>query len=425
VAARRNPRSQRGVAALFVTVMLCFLMVLAAGLAQRNVVVEEQRSANDLRASVAFQAADAGLEWALARVNDPAPTTDTCLPSADPSAPSFRARMLRIDVASGAVVPSTWDDAGVATPLRAACVRAADGWTCSCPASGPPVLPATDAGATAATFIVELTPSARPGVVGVVATGCTRATADGACAAPTAAGREATRRVEVVWALLPALRALPAAALTVGGDVVVGAAPLGVHNADAASGALALHAGGRIVASALRVGAPVGGSLGASLVDGDASLRALAAGRLFARHFGMDRPTWTAQPAARRVACGGDCTSAMASALASGARLLAIDGNAEIAGPLALGAPDDPVALAVDGALRLSRGVAIHGVVHAASLEWNDASAADGFVRGAVVVAGDLRGDAGVDFVRDGAVLERLARASGSFVRVNGSWKDF
>ena len=421
----RHPRSQRGVAALFVTVMLCFLMVLAVAVTQRNVVVEEQRSANDLRSSIAFEAADAGLEWALARINDPSPATDTCLPSADPAAPSFRARMLRIDAAGGAVVPTTWDDAGMATPLRAACVRAAAGWTCSCPASGRPVLPAPDGGATAATFFVELKASSRAGVVGVVATGCTRAGVDGGCAAPSATGREATRRIETAWALLPALRALPAAALTVGGDVDVGAAALGVHNVDAASGGLAVHAGGRIVASALRVGAPSGASLGASLVDGDASLRALAAGRLFARHFGMDRPAWTAQPAARRVACSGDCTPAVADAVATGARLVAVEGDAELVGPLALGAADDPVALAVSGTLRLSRGVAIHGIVHAASLEWNDATAADAFVRGAVVVAGDVRGNAGVDLVRDRAVLERLARGSGSFVRVNGSWKDF
>jgi Tfp pilus assembly protein PilX len=46
--ARRSQR-QRGVAALFVVAMLCFVMVLVAALAQRNVLVEELRSANELR----------------------------------------------------------------------------------------------------------------------------------------------------------------------------------------------------------------------------------------------------------------------------------------------------------------------------------------------------------------------------------------
>jgi Tfp pilus assembly protein PilX len=80
----RSPCSrvgQRGVAALFVNVMLCFAMVLAVAVAHRNVVVEEQRSANELRAASAFEAAEAGLDWALARINDPARIGADCLPS--------------------------------------------------------------------------------------------------------------------------------------------------------------------------------------------------------------------------------------------------------------------------------------------------------------------------------------------------------
>jgi len=419
----RSRRRQRGAAALFVTVMLCFAMVLAVALAQRNVVVEEQRSANDQRSSIAFAAADAGLEWALARINDPAPIAPTCLPSTDPTARSFRARMLRIDPASGAVAPTTWDDAGTATALRAACVRNAAGWTCSCPASGLPALPAAAGGALAPAFVVELAPSARRGVVRVVATGCTK-TDDAGCAPATATGRDATARVETAWALLPALRSAPAAAITVGGDLDVGGAALGVHNGDARSGGLALHAGGRIVAAGLRIGAPPGAPLGASIAAGDDSLRALAIGRLFARHFGMDRAAWAAQPAARRVACAGDCTDTIATAVAAGARLLVLDGDATLAGPLALGSADDPVVL-VAGALRLSGDVALHGVVHAAAFEWNDAASGRAFVRGALVVVGNVGGNAAADIVRDAVVLDQLAHGSGSFVRVNGSWKDF
>jgi len=422
---RRQRRRQRGAAALFVVVMLCFVTVLAVALAHRNVLVEEQRSANELRSRTAFQAADAGLEWALARINDPTPIAATCQPSGDAATPSFRSRMLRIDAATGSVTPTTWDDAGTATPLRSACVRGAAGWTCSCPAGGRPLLPAPDAGALAPTFFVELAPSARPGVVRVIATGCTRTTADGRCAPGTAAGREASSRVETAWALLPALRSAPAAALTIGENLDVGAAGLGAHNADAASGGLAIDAGGRILASALRISAPPGATLGQTIASGDDSLRGGATGRLFARHFGMDQAIWAAQPAVRKVVCEGDCNRAVAAALAAGARLLAFDGDVALAGPIVLGSADDPVVVAVAGALSLSGDVAVEGVVHAASLAWNDVTSGRAFVRGAVVVAGDMRGNASADIVRDAAVLERLSTASGSFVRVNGSWKDF
>jgi len=417
---------QRGVAALFASVMLCFAMVLAVAVAHRNVLVEEQRSANELRAGTSFAAAEAGLEWALARINDPARIGVDCLPSADAAARSFRERMVRIGVPEGSVAPLRWDDAGTPAALQVACVRGANGWRCSCPASGRPDLPVTGGSAIAPAFVLELAPSTRADVVRVVATGCTRAGGGtNVCAESADTGHEATSRLEAAWALLPALRALPAAALTVRGDVDVGAASLGVHNVDGTGSGLALHVGGRVAAPSLRLGVPPGASAAASLASADAALHALPADRFFARYFGMGAAAWAGRPGTRRVACANDCAAAIRDAIAAGARLLVIDGDAAIAGPADLGSAEDPVALVVGGSLRLSGEIAVHGVVHAASIEWNDVVAGRALVRGAVLVGGDYRGTGAVDLVRDEAVLARLAAASGSFVRVNGSWKDF
>ncbi|HSC62567.1 MAG TPA: hypothetical protein VLD35_02960 [Caldimonas sp.] len=411
-------------AALFVTVMLCFAMVLAVAVAHRNVVVEEQRSANELRAASAFEAAEAGLDWALVRVNDPTPIGVDCLPSGEATARSFRDRLMRIDVPSGEVALRTWIDGGTPVPLQAACIRSADGWACRCPLDGRPALPASVGNAMAPAFVVELAASSRPDVVRVVATGCTRSDAGPTCAASADTASEATARLEAAWALLPALRSVPAAALTVQGDADVGAASLGVRNVDAASGGLAVHAGGRVAATALRIGAPPGAPLAASLASDDTSLRALSADRFFARIFGMARAAWADQPAARRVDCASDCADAVAAAIDAGRRLLVIFGDATVTGPAHLGSADDPIVIVTSGALRLSGDIELHGVVHAGTLEWNDTTPGGAFVRGAVV-AGSYRGNAAVDLHRDAAVLSRLAAAQGSFVRVNGSWKDF
>ena len=75
-------RGQRGVAALVVTLLLCLTMVLAVAFAQRDIAAEERRSANDYRSAQAFEAAEAGLEWALARVDDPTRLDADCRPSA-------------------------------------------------------------------------------------------------------------------------------------------------------------------------------------------------------------------------------------------------------------------------------------------------------------------------------------------------------
>ena len=55
----------------------------------------------------------------------------------------------------------------------------------------------------------------------------------------------------------------------------------------------------------------------------------------------------------------------------------------------------------------------------------NDATPGRAFIQGAMVVSGSYRGNGAVDLRRDAAVLARLVAGTGSFVRVNGSWKDF
>ena len=135
---------------------------------------------------------------------------DACAPSAAPTAPSLRQRMLRMTLPEGHVVPSTWDDSGTATPLRAACVRGATGWACSCPDERPAGAAGAGTAAMAPGFVVELVASSRPGLVDVVADGCTRGGDGGVCAPASESGHEAASRLTAGWALLPALRAAPA-----------------------------------------------------------------------------------------------------------------------------------------------------------------------------------------------------------------------
>ena len=62
----------------------------------------------------------------------------------------------------------------------------------------------------------------------------------------------------------------------------------------------------------------------------------------------------------------------------------------------------------------------------AGALEWRDAAADSGaLIRGAALIEGNVQGDAAADLIHDAALLARLQRETGSFARVNGSWKDF
>lgn len=194
---------QHGGAVLIVTLMLFFAMALAAFAVNRHLVFEQRSAANQARATQAFEAAEAGLEWAQAQLNSAQRIGADCLPSADPAALTFRERHLGIDGATGAIT---------AAALNPSCVRGAGGWSCSCPASGPAGLSAPTGTEPAPAFSLQFQPTSRIGTVRVGASGCTSLA--GACQPGSATSADATAHTEVALALFAGLRTPPSTAMT-------------------------------------------------------------------------------------------------------------------------------------------------------------------------------------------------------------------
>ena len=96
---RPGPSPQRGAAALIVVLLLFFIISLVAAYAGRNLIFEQRTSTNQYRATQAFEAAEAGLEWAVAMLNGGRVTAD-CIPPdpVDVAQPSFRQRYVEVDV---------------------------------------------------------------------------------------------------------------------------------------------------------------------------------------------------------------------------------------------------------------------------------------------------------------------------------------
>jgi hypothetical protein len=409
---------QRGAAALIVTLLLFFAMVLGVVFVNRNLLFEHRASANQYRSTQAFEAAEAGLEWAIAELNTNTRIGIDCKPSTAAGAQPFRDRYLV--ARQGSYTPAMV--AGAA--LRPSCVRAAGGWACSCPTQGLPSLaqPADDTPAPA--FTLQFAAGTKPGTIRVTAIGCSRLGAP--CLGGATGAADASARHEVLLGLMPGLRTLPAAALTARGNVDAGSGALGVHNADPATG-LAIDAGGAITATQLRVTPPAGTSLAASLAAGDTALAARTPENLFATYFGIAPEPWKSQPVVARVVCADPCNDAISAAVgADGAnRMLWVDGDLRLSGPLTLGSPSRPLIVAAGGTLELSGEVVIHGLVHAAAMTWNATAAHVALLRGAAIVAGDYGGSGSPDIVYDAAILATLRGESGSFARINGSWRDF
>ena len=419
------PQRQHGAAALVVTMLLFFAMVLTAVFVNRNLVFEQRTSANQYRSTQAFEAAEAGLEWALAQLNSNAPIGDDCLPAtAAPGASSFRARHLAADAARATFTPLTWLNAGTPAPLQPSCVRGASGWLCGCPAQGLPTLTPPAGNDPAPAFMLQFQPGPKAGTVRVVSTGCTRLA--GACAPASGANADAVARVQVDLGLLAGLRTLPVAALTARGAVNAGAAALGLHNPDPASG-LAVQAGGSITATQARFTPPAGSSLGASLVGNDGALASLSAERFFASYFGLDKAGWRDQAAVTQVDCHTPCAAALLAAVAAapGHAMVWVEGDLALAGPLTLGSVQAPVLVVVNGSARLGGAVFINGLLYANALSWTGTSGPGAVLRGAAISEGDYQGDAAAELFYDTQVLAALKGSYGSFARVSGSWRDF
>ena len=414
---------QHGVAALVVVMALLFATVLVAVFANRNLVFEQRASANQYRSSQAFEAAEAGIEWALAQLNANQRIGADCEPSADPAAGSFRSRYLSTAPKTGMLTPTTWNHAGTAITLQASCVQAGSGWSCSCPALGLPMLTGPSGSTPATAFTVQFASSTKPGVVRVVANGCTSLA--GACLSGSTGRADASARIEVAFGLVGGLNTPPAATVTTRAGFDAGSATLGLHNADPATG-IAVNAGGAIDASQARLTPPAGAPKTGLLVGHDAALAALPADRLFAAHFGVDKAAWRAQPAVTRISCSADCAAVLGAAIAAAAdaALIQVDGDLLLAGPVTLGSAQRPVAIVVSGAAQFDGAVGLHGLLYAASLRWN-ATAGGAFARGALVSEAGYQGSGTPELFYDPRVLDALKQATGSFARVNGSWRDF
>ena len=426
VQSRRVPplHSQRGAVALIVTMVLFFAMTLVAAYVNRSLVFEQRISANQYRATQAFEAAEAGLEWALAQLNNPLKLGDDCRPGTAANDKSFRERYLGHDAATAHHTPLAWTRGPQQVALQPTCVRAGTGWDCSCPTGGDPSLTANSHAGPAAAFSIRFVRARQPGALRVVADGCTNLA--GVCLPGSGSFATATAQAQEVVALVPGLVTAPAAPLTLR-EGVVSDASLGLHNTDAASGGSVLHAGSAVSLPNARITTVPGGTPSLTMAGDDLALQSLAPSRFFSSFFGLDKNAWRLQPAVRTVACQGVCNTAVAQAIdaGSGPALLWVDGDVALDGPLTLGSAAQPVMLLARGTVRLSGSVRMHGVLHGSRIEWNDNSSGAGLLRGAAMSESGFSGNGVPDLYYDAAVLAALKGNSGSFARVPGSWRDF
>jgi len=442
--------AQRGAAALVVVMMLFFIVSLVAAYASRNLIFEQRTSANNYRATQAFDAAEAGLEWTIAMLNG-GRIDASCASTADTTRTSFRERYLEAE-ADGSLKLLPWSDAGTDKPFFPSCVRDGGGMSCSCPIAGNPVLAAPAGSGAATSFRISFEAvGGQPGLVRVFSRGCSGF--GGPCYPDAATGVDANAEVSALLGLAPSLTQTPVAAFTVRGPAPFD--PGGARFVGGGAGGLAINAGGPIDPAPVvsgPAGTPIDPASGGLVVPLDTSLSDLPVSgglspgeMMFLATFGMPPAAFRVQPAVVRLSCVDDCaTVVQLAADAHPGRVLWIDGDLTIpsAATLNLGSSAAPAMLVVTGDLDFAVDsiVDIHGLVYSRGTGWT----ADGTatVTGAFVAEGAASADPTIDggftivgaptLVFDQAAVERLAQVRarqvldfGSFVRVPGSWRDF
>jgi hypothetical protein len=390
-----QPTTQRGAATLGIALMMVFAILLSVAFANRSVIFEAKTSANQYRAAKAFEAAEAGLEWAIAQLNHDVPIGDDCLPSTQAAALPFR-------------------EHGAAA-IEAACIDNGGSWTCSCPVSGAPQPVGADSSALG--FAVRLAPASQAGLLQLTSIGCS----DGTAACLSGSSNGARAQVQVLVGRLPGLDSPPPAALTVRGTSSSNSPTLVVRHSDPRSGGITVHSGGSVDSARLQLTSSPGTPAAASVIDGDPALAQLSAQGLFASVFRMDKAAWRAQPTVRIVDCKSACDQLLAQAMQTS--LMWLDGGLKLDTPIVLGTPERPVLLVVDGPVDIRANAIIHGVIYTTSSAWADSAGAS--INGAVLVEGDLQATGATQINHNAALLNALHDRTGSYARVAGSWRDF
>jgi Tfp pilus assembly protein PilX len=412
----RSPlRTQRGAGALVAVVLLYVAMAIIVVFTNRNLIFEQKTSANQYRATLALEAAEAGLEWATTMLNKSGRITAQCVDLTAGSGTSFRDKYLTYASATRTWAPNA------AGAVVASCVTSQAGtdWTCSCPAAGTaPSVAAPAAGGFKPGFAIAFVTNSATRSVDLVSVGCTSVINTATCSG------DASATVRVTLANVSALATAPGAPLTARGAVDVGNAALGVQNGDPNSAGVTVNAGMGIDATNLRITSTPGTPPTSTLVGNDDSLRNTTEDQMFQTYFGVPKTTWRDSVADARLTC--PCTeSSISTALATGARKLWLQGDLSMNANLTLGSVNDPFILVVDGAIVMRGDLEVYGVLYSTSMTWDNTGGGSALMVGAAISEGNYTGNGTPDYFYDPRVIANLLDIPGAFARVPGSWRDF
>jgi Tfp pilus assembly protein PilX len=448
---RTAHRAQRGVAALAVGLILLFGMTLIAFFANRGMIFEQRTSANQYRSTKALEMAQAGLEWAVARINEDrkmqAPASATSCATTGAVTQSFADRYLPLAAVNPALVGF-----GTVSALRwpgCSSNPTTGATTCSCKSTDGayPTYGADDQ----PRFRVRFdTVAGDIWAVRVTSFGCT-----GAGVPCDAAGRpDAVAIVSAIYKMQPTIATAPGAGL-IAGTTAVTSGSIRVVNHDPTSGGVTINTGSSVtLGSGTEVNTLPGTPARSSVLDNDTALLSLAASPdgFFKSFFGVTMDEYKVNsktyqvkascPAGqlRCIQCSGanNCGTAISAAYDSGARQFWSDVDVQWTSNLptkdsqgntitTLGAPStgDPIVFASSASTEMKGNLVGYGLFYTETATiWDYDGSGTATIYGSFIARSSFdKGSGTLNLIYDPSLFGE-GDLRGTMVRVPGTWRD-
>ena len=423
-------RLQRGVGTLAVSTLLLFGTTIVIFYLNRGLIFEQKTSANQLRSTAAFEAAEAGLEWATGMLNRPYDINASCAFDTTTNI-SFRRRYVQSAWNAASSPTATVVVAPAVLPIGCY-IDSAGALQCSCPLVAATTSTLTSPTSKRPAFSVTFAAIAGdPLSVQVTSVGCSAASwstdANGLCSGTTTGSSDATATVRAILKFRRILRAAPAAALTCGTSCSLGGS-YNVVNYDASVNGITVNSG--TTASGISaVGTVPGIPPENSVISADTSLSNLSAAdpncnndTMFGTYFGSTIAEFVASPATVTVTTKADFLRE----LADGRRSFYFPGDAALQGTaFTAGTQNDPVTIVIQGDMQVNSGSSITGLVFSDNSSLTNNGTGSSTLTGAFVSCKAFSSNGNGVIVYDGKALSNLQLTTATMARVPGSWRDF
>ncbi len=423
----RNFR-QRGAAAVPMVIIVFLISGIVLFYTNRNLIFEQRTSANHYRATQAFEAAEAGLEWALVNLGKEVSVDAACLAGAGGS---FKNRYL-----DNTTSPITVKSNVEGLPVVACSINESTGvFSCSCAAAGATAALTTASAGSYFSIAFHDIPGSTASIIGIEVKGCTRSSSSSPDARCVTGGTGASDGYSVVSskiALVGALGSSPVGAITTKSGLTLqgSAAALGVFNADPATSGITVHTGGTVEIDKMRLVTVPGSDPTLSIIQNDTTLSSLTADKFFESFFDMSKADYKANMATVVDCASKKCGTQVEAAYAAGARIIWVEGDFDDSvqvGSVSGTAPNqtfDPVVLVVNGSSSMGGNSSVVGLYYSVG-EMDVLGGANFILRGSAVSESSFKAGNGTpDFIYEPMVSTILTNTVGNFVRIPGTWID-